>query len=225
MDEWLMIAAAPIRRSPLTAAVRRQIVERACAFVRQRYRMDATAAAALVELPVVWRRGGGRSAFYPRPCRGFAGPHIVLRIPRGAFGRWCTYRRVRARLSTPREGVELPVDLLLTVVLIHEFTHAVQHGVCGGTARRFSEVETTENEIEFIRVHAPRAHAQLVSVVGERRAPLDASREPQLPPGRFGPRRTGATATGMRAVALRLLREVWVRYQVAAFSKTCRAAP
>jgi hypothetical protein len=219
-----VIATASNRRSPLTAAVRRQIVERAGAFVRQRYRMDAAAAAALMALPVVWRRGGGRSAFYPRPCRGHAGPHIVLRIPRGAYGRWCTYRRVRARLSTPREGIELPIDLLLTVVLIHEFTHAVQHGVCGGTPRRFSEVETTENEIEFVRVHAPAAHARLVAVEGAPRTPSPLPRTPALP-GRFGPRPPGSRPAGLRAVALRLLRDIWVRYQVAAFSMQCRAAP
>lgn len=52
----------------------------------------------------------------------------------------------------------------MTVVLVHEYTHAVQHGVCGGSKRRYSEVETTENEIEFVRRHAPVAFEQLVHV-------------------------------------------------------------
>ena len=54
---------------------------------------------------------------------------------------------------------------LATAVLVHELTHALQHGAAGHGRRRFSEVETTENEIEFVRRRAPEAFAQLVPVV------------------------------------------------------------
>ncbi|MBL9140959.1 MAG: hypothetical protein JNK53_03750 [Phycisphaerae bacterium] len=208
----------------MTSAVRQQIARSAGEFIRKRYRMDAEAAQRLLDVPVCWRRGGGRSAFYPRACRGHAVPHIVLRVPKGAFARWNTYQRVRARWTTPRGGIELPIDLLMTTVLIHEYTHALQHGTCGGTKRRYSEVETTENEIEFIRLHAPTAFAQLVAVPNARRARPEFGGssaqgllrvEPKPLPGRFGPLRTSPRPTGMRAVALRLLRDIWVRCQVA----------
>ncbi len=213
-----MVAIATKRSPAITAAIRRQIMEQAGAFIRQRYRMDEHAASRLLDVPVVWRRGRGRSAFYPRACKGHDGPHIVLRIPPGAVARWNTYLRVRARWTTPPGGIELPIDVLMTTVLIHEFTHAVQHGVCGHDKRKFSEVETTENEIEFMRVHAPSAYAQLVSVPRLPRTRLtQAERERQLRralPGRFGPVPATTRPTGFRAVALRLLREIWVRYQV-----------
>lgn len=156
--------ARPRRRAPFTAARRAAVVQAALHFVVERYRLDAAAAERLAAIPVRWRAGAGRSAFYPRPARGYGVPHIQIRVPRGAAARWHTYRRVRARLSTPAGGIELPVELLVTVVLVHEYTHAVQHGVCGGSKRRYSEVETTENEIEFVRRHAPAAFEQLVHV-------------------------------------------------------------
>lgn len=220
-----MTPATATRRFVLSASARRHVVDSAAAFIRARYRMSAADAARLAEVPIVWKRGRGRSAFYPRGYRGQEGPHIVLRVPPGNFARWTTYARMRARLTTPREGIELPVDVLATVVLIHEYTHAVQHGVTGQPRRRFSEVETTENEIEFIRRHAPAAHARLVAPEGVRRVSRRVTVEVSTSlPGRFGPVRPGPRPSGVRAVALRLLREIWVRAQLAHASATAHPA-
>jgi hypothetical protein len=215
-----VIESRSAERLQVDAPIRRQIVERAAAFIRQRYRMDPTAAEMLTALPVRWRQGAGRSAFYRRPCRGYDGPHILLRVPPAAFARWHTYRRMRARWATPRHGVELPIDVLMTVVLIHEYTHAVQHGVCGGVARRYSEVETTENEIEFVRLHAPAAYAALVpmSTARSRRRPARSTILRQMVNGiaevfRIEPK--PRQTTGARGMALRMLRGILVRYQVA----------
>ncbi len=221
-----MVKAMAVLESPsaqrmqIEAPIRRQIVERAAAFVRQRYRMDHAAAEMLTALPVRWKQGAGRSAFYRRPCRGYDGPHILLRVPSAAFARWHTYRRMRARWATPRHGVELPIDVLMTVVLIHEYTHAVQHGVCGGVARRYSEVETTENEIEFVRLHAPSAYAELVPVTTARtrRRPARVTALRRMVTGiaqHFRVEPKPRHTTGARAVALRVLRGIVVRYQVA----------
>ncbi|MFO0963301.1 MAG: hypothetical protein U0625_10415 [Phycisphaerales bacterium] len=151
-----------------TPTLRRRVQAEAIAFLAERYGLDAGGCDALAAVPVRWSRARGASAFYPRAAHGHAGPHIRLRVPSGTTGRWHTYRRARARFATPRGGLELPVRILATAVLIHEYTHALQHGIGGGDKRLFSEVETTGNEIEFIRRAAPEAFAQLVPV--ERRA-------------------------------------------------------
>jgi hypothetical protein len=159
--------AAPALR--LTARARERIHRDAVDFVCGRYALDAGQRAALEAIPVRWRRGRGASAYYPRRAHGFAGPHILLRVAPGRTARWHTYRRARARFSTPPEGIQLDTRVLATAILVHELTHALQHGAAGGTRRRFSEVETTGNEIEFVRLRAPEAFARLQPVV--RRTP------------------------------------------------------
>lgn len=205
------------RRKTLTEEFREGVVSRAGEFICQRYRLDATAAERLKALPVRWRRGCGRSAFYRRACRGYDGPHILLRVPSGISAGWHTYRRVRARLSTPRGGIEMPIDVLMTVVLIHEYTHAVQHGVCGHAPRKYSEVETTENEIEFVRLHAPDAFARLVGVMSPKnaRARTSLRRAANKWSGIVEPRPPASRPSGARALALRILRSILVRYQIA----------
>jgi hypothetical protein len=168
----------------LTERQRTRIAADALAFVAARYGLDASQAAALAAVPIRWKRSRGCSAFYMRAAHGFRGPHILLRVPPGATGTWNTYRRARARFSTPPGGIALPARLLATAVLVHEFTHAVQHGACGGVRRKFSEVETTENEVDFMRTRAPEAFAQLVPVVRRRRKSRAAAKaRPAAPSG------------------------------------------
>lgn len=145
------------------------MVSRAIDFLAEREGLSAEQRAALEAVPIRWRRRRGGSRFYSGPAHGFPGPHILLSVGRGSEQRWHTYRRVRAGLTTPRQGIPMAMELHATVVLVHEFTHALQHGVCGTPRRRFSEVETTDHEIEFVRRVAPDLHAQLVPVV--RKAP------------------------------------------------------
>jgi hypothetical protein len=139
-------------------------VQEAIGFLVEREGLSPAQRACLEAVPVRWRRRRGPSRFYLGPAHGFDGPHILLSVGRGAEVRWHTYRRVRARLATPREGVVMPMPLYATVALVHEYTHALQHGVCGTPRRRYSEVETTDNEIAFIRRVAPHLHARLVPV-------------------------------------------------------------
>ena len=159
-----------------TDALRRRLIEQAIDFLAAEYELDAAQQRALHAVPVRWRRRHGRSVFYMKPRHGFAGPHILVSVPRGATARWSVYRRVRVGLVAPPQGIEMPVALFAAVVLVHEFTHAIQHGVCGTPKRRYGEVETTDNEIRFIERMAPDVHAQLL--------PLKAK-----------PRKRGATGT------------------------------
>lgn len=158
-----MDAAATISR--LTLRARQAIHRDALSFVAERYGLDDAQSGALAAIPVRWKRARGSSAFYLRAAHGFAGPHILVRVPGGARVRWHTYRRARARFATPPGGIDLDVPTFAGAVLVHELTHALQHGMAGEPKRRYSEVETTENEIEFVRLAAPEAFARLVPVV------------------------------------------------------------
>jgi hypothetical protein len=154
--------AAVSSSARFTDALRRRLVAQAIDFLAAEYELDAAQQRALHALPIVWRRRHGCSAFYMKPKHGFAGPHILIRVPRGATARWSVYRRVRVGLVAPPQGIEMPVALFAAVVLVHEFTHAIQHGVCGTPKRPYGEVETTDNEIRFIEKVAPDVHAQLL---------------------------------------------------------------
>lgn len=154
----------------LTPALKRRVVREAIDFLVQREALSAAQRAQLEAVPIRWRRRRGPSRFYLGAAHGFTGPHILVSVGRGAHVRWHTYRRVRAGLATPREGIVVPLALYTTLALVHEFTHALQHGVCGTPKRRYSEVETTDNEIEFVRRVAPRLHAQLVPVARKGRS-------------------------------------------------------
>jgi hypothetical protein len=191
-------AGKPVRAPAalrLTEAMRQRIQQDALAFVAERYRLDDAQRAALAAIPIRWRRGRGGSAYFTRATRGFDGPHILLRVAPGRVARWHTYRRARARFGTPPEGIELHTRILATAVLVHELTHAVQHGACGGPRRRFSEVETTENEIEYVRRHAPDAFANLRPVMRRVRAARAGRLKASAPP------RGGLAA--LRAIVLR----------------------
>jgi hypothetical protein len=150
-------------------------VRDAIEFVVEREGLSPAQRAALEAVPIRWRRRRSASRFYLKASHGFPGPHILVSVARGATVRWHTYRRVRAGLVTPPAGVPVPASLHATIALVHELTHAVQHGVCGTPQRRYSEVETTANEIEFVRRVAPEAHARLVPVRAAKSAPRRAA--------------------------------------------------
>jgi len=148
----------------LGPALKRRVVSRAIDFLVERAALTEPQRRSLEAIPIRWRRRRSPSRFYLRACHGFEGPHILVSVPRGALVRWHTYRRVRAGLVTPSAGIPVPAELHASIALVHELTHAMQHGVCGTPPRRYSEVETTANEIEFVRRVAPQVHAQLVPV-------------------------------------------------------------
>lgn len=159
-----MSTSAASASGRLGPAVKRRVVARAIDFLVERAELTAAQRRSLEAIPVRWRRRRSPSRFYLRACHGFDGPHVLVSVPRGAVVRWHTYRRVRAGLGTPPGGILVPVELHAAIALVHEFTHALQHGMCGTPPRRYSEVETTANEIEFVRRVAPQVHAQLVPI-------------------------------------------------------------
>jgi len=141
---------------------RREALNDAVAFLAERYGLDAQQRKTLANVPIRWRRGGRRSTF--RAPRDGSPGSITVSLPRGSLVRWHAYRRVRAGWATPRSGVTMDLAMLARLVLVHELTHALQHGTCGGPRRRYSEVETTRNEIEFLRRHQPEAMMSLEPV-------------------------------------------------------------
>ena len=190
-----MDAAATISR--LTLRARQAIHRDALAFVAERYGLDAARSAALAAIPVRWKRARGSSAFYLRAAHGFAGPHILVRVPGGARVRWHTYRRARARFATPPGGIDLDVPTFAGAVLVHELTHALQHGVAGEPKRRYSEVETTENELEYVRRRAPDAYARLVPVLPK---PRRRAGRPAAPPSALAALRAAVLRMAARVV-------------------------
>jgi hypothetical protein len=76
---------------------------------------------------------------------------------------WSTYDRVRVGLTTPAGGIPVPRLLGVTLSLIHEWTHALQAGACGHEKRNASEVETTQNEIGYVKQHAPYLADRLIA--------------------------------------------------------------
>lgn len=190
-----MDAAATISR--LTLRARQAIHRDALGFVAERYGLDAAQCEALAAIPVRWKRARGSSAFYLRAAHGFAGPHILVRVPGGARVRWHTYRRARARFATPPGGIDLDVPTFAGAVLVHELTHALQHGVAGEPKRRYSEVETTENELEYVRRRTPDAYARLVPVLPK---PRRRKAGPAAPPSALAALRAAVLRMAARVV-------------------------
>jgi hypothetical protein len=70
-----------------------------------------------------------------------------------------TYSRSRVHLmATRRQEIELDKKLHKTLVCIHEMTHAVQY--YGGTVQ--TKVDTTYNEIEYLKLADPASYLKLI---------------------------------------------------------------
>jgi len=70
------------------------------------------------------------------------------------------YKRVSVKLTAPHGGLLVGCELQVVSALIHELTHYVQ----GIEKRLFSEVETTINEIEYLKNNEPFWYSKLVPV-------------------------------------------------------------
>ena len=73
--------------------------------------------------------------------------------------RHCYYERKTVGLRAPDDFC-LPFDVRYTSVLIHELTHAVQNY----QGRAASEVETTQNELEFLACHHNEYYKKLIKI-------------------------------------------------------------
>lgn len=69
------------------------------------------------------------------------------------------YARKRIGIMNP-VGIKCGYLVSTTLSIIHEATHHVQNL----EARRYSEVETTQNEIEYLRVHHPEHFEKIILV-------------------------------------------------------------
>jgi hypothetical protein len=136
-------------------ALKMTAVERALAFLRNRYELTGSQVECLKALPIHWT-SGWRSRFLHtgKGYSGYSGNEPRLQITL-CDNPWHTYNRARVGITTPPEGIRVPRLLYVTLGLIHEYTHAIQYGVCGLPLRPASEVETTRNEIVFVEAHTP----------------------------------------------------------------------
>lgn len=62
---------------------------------------------------------------------------------------WWTYDRVNCNLTA--HGLKVGYDLGITTAIIHELTHHIQNL----QKRKYSEVETTQNEIDYLLMTGP----------------------------------------------------------------------
>lgn len=70
------------------------------------------------------------------------------------------YKKKMINLTTPYVGLNVGYDIATTSLIIHELTHFVQHI----EQRKYSELETTINEIEFLKEKNNYWYSQLVKV-------------------------------------------------------------
>ena len=68
------------------------------------------------------------------------------------------YKKVTCELTTPPKGLMVGCELQTTCAVIHEVTHYIQ----GLEKRKMSEVETTQNEIDYLRVNEPFWFSKLI---------------------------------------------------------------
>ena len=113
---------------------------RAMEYLATRYEMTEGLRQHLEETEI-WFTNERRSFYYPTKRK------IKLALGRG--DKWYTYDRKTVGITS--KGIVVPKLLRITITLIHELTHAVQHF----EDRKYSEVETTENEIEYVGLVSP----------------------------------------------------------------------
>ncbi len=154
---------ARVHPSPtrLTLALRRTIVNEAMAFITATYNLTPYQRETLATVPIQWKRCRRASRFERGGSHRLIGPRIRLCVPTGKTASWTVYSRRRIGLSPPPQGIQVPIRLFATAVLIHELTHAVQDGLGVMPSRCMSEVETTRNEITYVRSVSPEVFSQL----------------------------------------------------------------
>jgi len=73
---------------------------------------------------------------------------------------YTSYKLQRCKLKTPKNGIDVGVELNVTLLIIHEIVHYIQYK----EKRRQSEVETTQAEIDYLYENARHVYNKLVPV-------------------------------------------------------------
>ena len=86
---------------------------------------------------------------------GYSQPTVICARPRGRIGKWWTYKR--KTIGAMARGIKVSWNLHRTLILVHELTHYVQMV----EKRKYSEIETTLNEIRYVEKYHPSVAAKL----------------------------------------------------------------
>lgn len=70
------------------------------------------------------------------------------------------YAKANAGLTTPKSGLYVGTETQVACSVVHELTHYVQKK----EGRKYSEVETTRNEIDYLRMNCPDDYRNLIVV-------------------------------------------------------------
>ena len=70
------------------------------------------------------------------------------------------YKRKRCKLTTPKDGIDVGIELRATLSALHECTHHQQRV----SERPMTEVETTNNEIEYLYLYHRDIYNKLIPV-------------------------------------------------------------
>ena len=96
-----------------------------------------------------------------KQIRGFRYRYTTREIVISCHSTWHTYKRKTIGLYA--NLILCKVEENLHLVLVHEMTHYIQHANSSFNVEQtiFSEIETTQNEIEYAKEHYPHLYKKL----------------------------------------------------------------
>ena len=129
--------------------LKQKATERAIGFLRNKYDFCDELEKFIADTEL-WFTNSRRAFYYPNKRS--------AKIGLGGGNKWHTYDR--KTVGKTSNGIVVPELLLVTITIVHELTHAIQHF----QNRKYSEVETTQNEIEYVKIVSPSTLAFLKEV-------------------------------------------------------------
>lgn len=125
-----------------------ECLEMATDFIHERYGYDVT------NMPIEIKiTKGNRGRFYSNMRSSHIKPYIQCNIHNKLY----LYTRKTVGLTTPEKGLHVGYFIGMVTCMIHEITHFIQYI----EGRRYSEVETTQNEVDYLERFAPDAYERL----------------------------------------------------------------
>lgn len=70
------------------------------------------------------------------------------------------YKKATCELTSPPDGLNTGCEIQTTCAIIHEITHYIQWL----EKRKYSEVETTQNEIDYLKANEPFWYNKLIPI-------------------------------------------------------------